>query len=113
MPIELGPLRSFLELAERGNMTRAAAALHLTQPAISNQLARLEGELGQPLFDRTPKGMVLTTAGEVFRRHVEEVFDRLDAGRAAVSELAGLARGSLAIGGGATEVMLEEVAKRL
>jgi DNA-binding transcriptional LysR family regulator len=83
-------------------MTRAAEALHLTQPAVSSQLARLEGELGQPLFDRTPSGMLLTRAGETFRGYVEDVFHRLDAARDAIDELAGLERGALAIGGGAT-----------
>jgi LysR family cyn operon transcriptional activator len=100
--LELGPLRSFLELARLGNMTRVAEALHLTQPAVSNQLARLEGELGQALFDRTPAGMVLTRAGETFRSYAEDVFGSLEAGREAIDELAGLERGALAIGGGAT-----------
>lgn len=100
--MEIAPLRSFLVLAREGNVTRAAASLHLTQPAVSNQLARLEGELGQALFDRTPKGMVLTAAGEVFRSHVEAALSRLEEGRVALDELAGLERGALSIGGGAT-----------
>jgi DNA-binding transcriptional LysR family regulator len=100
--VELTPLRSFLVLAREGNMTRAAERLHLTQPAVSAQLARLEGELGHALFDRSSKGMRLTPAGEVFAGHVEDVLRRLEEGQEALDALAGLERGSLAIGGGAT-----------
>ncbi len=83
-------------------MTRAAKQLHLTQPAVSAQLARLEDELGQRLFDRTPTGMVLTEAGETFRGYVEEALSRLEDGRIALDQLIGLQRGALAVGGGAT-----------
>lgn len=100
--MELGPLRSFLEVAREGNMTRAAERLGLTQPAISGQLARLEAELGQMLFDRTPRGMLLTPAGSVFREHAERALRALEDGRTALLSLAGLERGSLSIGGGAT-----------
>jgi DNA-binding transcriptional LysR family regulator len=83
-------------------MTRAAKALHLTQPAVSAQLSRLEEDLGVSLFHRTPKGMALTDAGTLFRHHVEEALLWLEDGRAAVQGLADLAHGSLAIGAGAT-----------
>jgi LysR family cyn operon transcriptional activator len=99
--VELGPLRSFLVLARERNVTRAAEVLHLTQPAVSNQLARLERELGR-LFDRTSKGLLLTPAGRLFHGYVEQALGRLDDGEAALAELAGLERGSLAVGGGAT-----------
>jgi LysR family cyn operon transcriptional activator len=100
--MDLTTLESFLTLARIGHMTRAAAELHLTQPAVSAQLQKLEEQLGYRLFDRTPKGMVLTRAGEVWRQHVEESLAKLEDGKRALSELAGLERGSLAIGGGAT-----------
>ena len=100
--MELAPLRTFLKLADLGHMTRAAGELHLTQPAVSAQLAKLEEELGQRLFDRTSRGMELTEAGRLFRRHVEEAIDAIERGRDALDALAGLERGSLSIGGGAT-----------
>jgi len=100
--MEMGPLESFLVLCEEGHMTRAAARIHLTQPAVSVQLRRLEEELGQPLFHRTPKGLVPTEAGRLFRTYVEDALMRLRDGAEAVAALAGLARGTLAIGGGAT-----------
>lgn len=99
--MELGPLRAFIVLARARNVTRAAEQLGLTQPAVSNQLARLEREVGK-LFDRTPYGLELTAAGEVFHGYVEQALGRLDDGAAALAELAGLERGSLAVGGGAT-----------
>ena len=83
-------------------MTRAAKTLHLTQPAVSAQLARLEEDLGTLLFHRTPKGMALTAAGTLFRHHVEEAFLWLEDGRTAVQGLSDLTHGSLAIGAGAT-----------
>lgn len=100
--MDLGNLSTFLMLAKMGHMTRAARQLHLTQPAVSAQLKGLEEELGQRLFDRTPKGMVLTEAGELWRMHVEEALATLQAGHRAMDELMGLERGALSVGGGAT-----------
>jgi len=100
--MDMAPLESFLVVARVGNVTRAAAELGLTQPAVSNQLARLEGELGQALFDRTPRGVALTAAGELFRGHVEDALAALGRGRQALDALAGLEVGTLSIGGGAT-----------
>ena len=50
--MELEQLRQLDAIARRGTMSAAARALHLSQPALSRSLARLEAELGQPLFDR-------------------------------------------------------------
>src|SRR5678815_2579169 len=100
--VELTPLKTFLVVADLGHVTRAARALHLTQPAVSAQLAKLEEEVGERLFDRTPKGVVLTHAGALFRQFVEDGLGRIDAGRRALKELAGLESGRLSIGGGAT-----------
>ena len=100
--LELSHLHTFVAIAREGHMTRAAKAQHLTQPALSAQLSKLEDELGQSLFDRTPKGMVLTEAGEVFLLFVEPVLARLDEGKRALAELVGLELGTLSIGGGAT-----------
>lgn len=100
--MDLGKLETFLTIAREKNMTRAARRLHLTQPAVSAQLARLEEEVGQELFDRLPTGMELTEAGAVFQGYVKEALSRLEDGRAALDELIGLKRGSLAVGGGAT-----------
>lgn len=93
---------TFLAIAQTGHLTRAARLLHLTQPAVSARLRRLEEDLGVRLFHRTAKGMVLTEAGEVLQRHTEQAQVWLDDGRRALDALAGLSHGSLAIGAGAT-----------
>jgi DNA-binding transcriptional LysR family regulator len=100
--MDLSQLQTFLVLAREGHMTRAASKLHLTQPAVSVQLARLEEDLGYALFDRTSKGLVLTEAGATFLVYAEQALGRLEDGRTALEEMAGLKRGSLSIGGGAT-----------
>ncbi|MEM7719993.1 MAG: LysR family transcriptional regulator [Pseudomonadota bacterium] len=62
--IDMTALRSFVTVADTGGVTRAAAALNLTQSAVSMQLKRLEESLGQTLLDRTGRGIGLTSAGE-------------------------------------------------
>lgn len=100
--MELTPLRTFMVLAETGQMTRTAQRLHLTQPAVSAQIARLEDELGVTLFDRTAKGVVLTEAGRTFLGYTRAAMERIEAGRAAIERLTGLEAGTLSLGGGAT-----------
>lgn len=100
--MEIAPLRSFLAIAREGHLTRAARALHLSQPAVSAQLARLEEDLGTSLFHRTPKGMQLTEAGSLFRTYAEQGLLFLEDGREALDALRGLQRGTLSVGGGAT-----------
>ncbi|TNE86353.1 MAG: LysR family transcriptional regulator [Deltaproteobacteria bacterium] len=100
--MELAPLKAFLAIAREGHLTRAARALHLSQPAVSAQLARLEDDLGASLFHRTAKGMALTEAGELFRGYAEQALLFLDDGREALDALRGLEAGQLAVGGGAT-----------
>lgn len=96
------PLHAFLTIAREGHLTRAARKLHLTQPAVSAQLKRLEEELDVELFHRTPKGMELTEAGALFRRYVEEAATWLEDGRRALAGLAALEHGTLSVGAGAT-----------
>jgi LysR family transcriptional regulator, hydrogen peroxide-inducible genes activator len=67
--MELHQLEYLLAVAEEGSVTRAAESLMLAQPSLSQQLRKLEREVGQPLFDRLPRGVVLTEAG---RRLVED-----------------------------------------
>ncbi len=84
--MELYQLRTFLAIARTGNLTRAAAILATSQPAVSAQLRALEDELGVELFSRTSRGMELTEAGKVLRAKAEEVDAR-------AAELLALARG--------------------
>jgi DNA-binding transcriptional LysR family regulator len=61
--MDLRRLKSFVVLAEELNFNRAAARLHISQPPLTRQIQLLEAELGAPLFERQPKGLVLTAAG--------------------------------------------------
>ena len=63
--MELEQLRQLDAIAREGTMSAAARALHLSQPALSRSLARLEAELDQPLFDRPGRRLVLNDAGRV------------------------------------------------
>ena len=65
-------LRYFIAVAEEGNITKAAARLHVSQPALSTQLAALEDELGQRLFERGARGIELTEKGLVLKGMVRE-----------------------------------------
>ena len=68
------PLAYFLEVAERGSLSAASASLHVAVSAISRQVARLEAELGAPLFEREPRGMRLTEAGLVVQQYGRRAF---------------------------------------
>ena len=61
--LDLGRIRAFVAAADAHNLSRAAALLHLTQPALSKQISSLEGDLGVRLFDRVSSGVQLTSAG--------------------------------------------------
>src|SRR5215471_21484911 len=71
MGMELDQVETFVAIVRRGGFTRAAASLHLSQPAVSRRLDLLERELGRPLFDRTRGGARLTEAGQAFLPHAE------------------------------------------
>ena len=62
--MELYQLKTFVAVAEEGNLTKAAERIYASQPAVSGHIKALEEELGLPLFVRTPRGMQLTEAGK-------------------------------------------------
>jgi DNA-binding transcriptional LysR family regulator len=72
-------LLTFREVARRGSFSRAAEALALTQPAVSQQVAALEREVGAPLLDRRPGGLALTGTGELLLAHADALSARLTA----------------------------------
>ncbi|MBS0453364.1 MAG: LysR family transcriptional regulator [Proteobacteria bacterium] len=74
-PLEL--LRSFEAAARALSFTKAAEELHLTQSAVSRQIAQLEDSLGVPLFERRHRAIVLTEAGRIFQRAAVECLERL------------------------------------
>jgi DNA-binding transcriptional LysR family regulator len=85
--MELNALHQFLAVAREEHLSRAAAQLHVAQPALSRTIARLEAELGAPLFDRAGR-LRLNATGAIFRDHVERALGQLEAGRRAVAEAA-------------------------
>ncbi|MBE3009156.1 LysR family transcriptional regulator [Microbispora sp. NEAU-D428] len=83
--MELSTLKQFLVVARLEHLSRAADELHVAQPSLSRSIARLESELGAPLFDRSGR-LRLNDAGTLFRDHVERALGELEAGRRAVAE---------------------------
>ncbi len=102
MQLEL--LAVFQAIARHGSITSAARALGYTQSAVSRQLAVLEAEIGAQLFDRLPRGVGLTEAGESLLPHAEAILDRFDTARHDLEALRGLSAGQLRVGAFATAV---------
>lgn len=96
--MELYQLRYFVEVARQRNFTRAAARLHLAQAALSEQIRKLEQELGAVLFQRGRRESTLTAAGKTLRLHAEALIERADVARNAVQAVMGLRGGRLVIG---------------
>lgn len=91
-------LLTFREVAERRSFSRAAEALALTQPAVSQQVGALERELGVVLLERGPGGLALTEAGELLLEHANALSDRLRLADAQLSELVASASARLQVG---------------
>jgi DNA-binding transcriptional LysR family regulator len=91
-------LLTFREVAERRSFSRAAEALALTQPAVSQQVGALERELGAVLLERGPGGLALTEAGELLLEHANALSDRLRLADAQLSELVASASARLQVG---------------
>ncbi|HFK1201405.1 TPA: transcriptional regulator CynR [Klebsiella aerogenes] len=90
-------VRYFLAVAEHQGFTRAAEALHISQPALSQQIRMLEESLDAQLFDRSGRHIHLTDAGEVFLQYARQAFQLLDEGQRAIHDVEDLSRGSLRI----------------
>ena len=90
----LKQIRYFLSVADLGSLTQAAARLCIAQPALSRQIALLEGELGFPLFVREARGVSLTPAGQIYRQRVGSLEQML---AAAAEEGGQLARGEAGV----------------
>jgi LysR family hydrogen peroxide-inducible transcriptional activator len=76
--VELDQLRYFLSVAERGNFTRAAETLMVSQPALSRSIQKLEEELGRPVFERKTRSVQLTDAGLLLQSRAQQVLAILD-----------------------------------
>jgi DNA-binding transcriptional LysR family regulator len=98
-------LRAFVAVAEELNFTRAAQRLHLAQQALSAQIQQLETRVGERLFDRTTRSVVLTDAGERLLPHARAVLVALDAGLGELEATRRAARAILRVGLATTAVI--------
>ncbi|WP_207866463.1 transcriptional regulator CynR [Pseudomonas sp. 58(2021)] len=88
-------LRYLLAVADHGGFTRAAEALHVSQPTLSQQIRQLEESLGVDLFDRTSRSVKPTDAGQAYIECARRVLVELEAGKRALHDVKDLSRGSL------------------
>ncbi len=98
----LTELRHFLLIADHGTFTEAARRAHLSQPALTVSIRRLEEELGARLFHRGPGGAALSAAGAALVPRARAALAAVEDGRRAVAEIAGLHAGEVRLGAGAT-----------
>jgi DNA-binding transcriptional LysR family regulator len=96
--MDLGQLAALREVGRGGNVTRAAQALGVTQPALSRTLERLARELGVPLLERHGRGIRLTRFGEAFLPHAERALREVEDGRRRLDDLGGTIGGPIALG---------------
>src|SRR4051794_27548339 len=91
-------LAAFLAIVSQGSLGRAAEALHVTQPALSRTVKRLEDQLGAPLFERHSKGMSLTPAGVALLPHAALLQREAEAAVDEINALRGLVKGTIKVG---------------
>ena len=96
--MEIHQLRYFVVVADERNFSRAAEKVHVAQPSLSQQIQKLEAELGQPLFDRLPRTVLLTEAGKRFRECAQRVLADVADAQRCIDEFKGEAVGNLMIG---------------
>jgi LysR family transcriptional regulator, nitrogen assimilation regulatory protein len=96
--MEIRQFRYFLSIADTGSFSRAAQVLHIAQPALSQQIAQLEGELGEQLLVRHRAGVQMTQQGEVFYRHAQRVLKAIAETALAVQGSAAQAAGRVSLG---------------
>jgi DNA-binding transcriptional LysR family regulator len=96
--MELRQLRYLVALAEERNFTRAAAQEHIAQPALSQQIRRLEDELALALVERTTRRVTLTDAGELLVARARRILAEVEAAKAEMEGLSGVHTGAVAIG---------------
>ena len=92
--MELDQVEAFVAIVRKGGFTRAAAALHLSQPAVSRRVRLLEHAVGAPLFERIRSGVVLTDAGRAFLPPAEALLAAMRDARGAVAALQAADRGA-------------------
>ncbi|MDF2119922.1 LysR family transcriptional regulator [Roseiarcaceae bacterium H3SJ34-1] len=95
--VDLLTLKLFLAVAEEGQLARAASREHIVPSAVTKRIQELEETIGERLFDRGPKGTVLTPIGQVVARYVREMFSGIERMRMEIDDTADMARGRVRI----------------
>ena len=108
-------IQHFVHVAELGSLSKAAERLNIVQPALSQSVKRLEGELGANLFTRSRKGMELTDSGNTFLKHAYGILNQYNRAKESLSTQGGEPRGlvSIAVTGSSLEVLSVPLAKSL
>lgn len=96
--MDLRQLNTFIVVAELGSLSKASDRLHIAQPALSRQIQQLESDLGQPLFIRHGRGMLLTDIGKKLRMHATDILQRVEDARQSLLKDTGEVRGKVAVG---------------
>lgn len=96
--MELRQLQYTLQIAADKNFSRAAEKLHIAQPSLSQQLSKLEKELGILLFQRNTSSVELTHAGESFVQHAQKIMDAVEQLKQEMSDISQLRKGKVVIG---------------
>lgn len=98
MEQNLSQYKIFYEVAKAGNISKAAKELYISQPAISKAIGKLEDSLGLSLFTRSPRGVQLTSEGEILFEHAREAFEALERGEQELRRIQEFDIGHLRIG---------------
>jgi LysR family hydrogen peroxide-inducible transcriptional activator len=96
--MQIHQIRYFCAVARTGSFTRAAQHERIAQPSLSQQIRKLEDELGTRLFDRLGRTVRLTQLGEAFLPRAEAILREVDVAKLAIQEMAGAEQGKLVIG---------------
>jgi LysR family hydrogen peroxide-inducible transcriptional activator len=96
--VEFHQLRYVCAIADTGNFSRAAERCQIAQPSLSQQVLKLEGDLGAKLFDRLGRSVRLTEAGRVFITHARAILEQMEMARLSVADKNADLRGSTAVG---------------
>ena len=96
--MEVHQLRYFCAAARQGTFTRASEAEHVAQPSLSQQILKLEAELGARLFDRMPRSAQLTVFGKAFLPKAERILRELEDAKTEMLEMTGEEKGDLVLG---------------
>src|SRR5437764_12942959 len=96
--MEVHQLRYFCAVAESGNFTRAAEATRVSQPSLSQQIHKLEDELGAKLFDRLPRSARLAQFGRAFLPNAQAILRQIGEARVEIREMASVESGEVVLG---------------